>query len=440
MRKTFLFIPFLVGLFFIAGCGGGVEEQSPTTPNANAGMDQIVFVNLQCQLDGSLSIGNLAAYQWKVKTIPSGTVPSIVSGNSRKAYFTPTAVGTYELELELSNALGVSTDEVKYSVVAFSAPTAEAGFYGVCAHLQSHDDVIPAQMIKDIGANFVRFDFDWADIEPRDDEFVFSKYDQIINKLQSQNIKVLGILDYGNSWSNPTSGDTEEINRFADYVYNTVKHFKADVKTWQVWNEPNNEVFWLGPNASNYVKLLKSAYGAVKQADPLAVVVLGGLVGDGVNEVYFPEYNVRFAVANFLPNIYINGGKDYFDVAAIHPYTSATDVGSTASIEAAIDLARSVMSSNGDTGKELWITELGPLFFPPIVMPPLSNRGYSDTEIAGWLNLIYTNLKNKCAKLFWYEFRDYPGATTIQNPNWEGLVRSDLSTKEAYAAYKDLVK
>jgi len=432
----------LLFLILVLGCGQ-VEQEEPTTPVANAGADQVVFNNFQCQLDGSASTGNLAVYLWSVKSLPSGaTTPTITASDANKAYFTPTSPGTYEFELQLSNSLGISTDEMAATVIDFSAASIEAGFYGMCAHLQSDDGASEEdldriiQMMADVGVQFVRFDFNWREIEAQNDSFSFSKYDGIVSKLKQNNIKVLGILDYDNSWSNPTTGDTAQINYFADFVLNTVRHFKTDIKLWQIWNEPNNETFWANPNAENYTKLLKAAYGAAKQGNPEAVVVLGGLVGNGKDELII--LGRTFAKANFLPDIYSRGGKDYFDVASIHPYNYATVIDSTALIEGAIDDARGIMDDNGDGAKELWITELGPLYFPPEPVIFISDRGYTESEVAGWLNLIYTNLKAKCSKLFWYEFRDYPGPTSIENPNWEGLVKSDYTSKEAYTAYQGL--
>jgi hypothetical protein len=444
MRNISSYIFIVLLLVSLLGCGRVAEE--PTTPIAKVAGGQEVFISLQCQLDGSLSSGNLANYVWNAKTVPSGAAtPSITSSHSGKAYFTPTSLGTYEFELELSNSLGVSTDAIAITVVSFSPPSIEAGFYGVCSHLQSHDGetmdniVTQARMMSQAGIQIVRFDFDWKDVEPSDDNFVFTKYDAIINKLKAKGIKALGILDYGNTWSDPTTGNTEEINRFADFTYNTVKHFKDDVKFWQIWNEPNNEVYWPAPSAANYTKLMKAAYGAAKQADPEAVVVQGGLVGNGKDEVIL--YDMTFAAPDYLKGIYENGGKDYFDVMSIHPYNFAKDIASTASIETAIDDAKAVMASYGDSGKPFWLTELGPLFFPPTPMILLFvDRGYTEAEKASWLSLIYINLKNKCDKLFWFEFRDNPGPITIQNQNWEGLSSSDYTIKEPYAAYKNLIK
>ncbi len=447
MRKFawLLFLPVIL----LAGCATVSPSPQPTTPVANAGADQTVFNNYQCQLDGSASTGNLAAYAWTATRLPDGVAAPAVLLAGKKAYFTPTVVGTYEFSLILSNSLGTSSDEVRITVVPFYAPTIEAGFFGICAHLNSHDgtsggdlDTSIARM-QDLGVEYARFDFDWKMIEASDDVFTFSVYDSILAKLEAAGIKTVGILDYGNSWSDPTGGDTVEIDRFADFTLNTVRHFKDKVRYWQIWNEPNNQLFWgRVPDAGNYTKLLKAAYSAAKQADLDAVVVIGGLVGNGLDEyIYYSGGTpLIFASRDFLPGVYAAGGKGYFDVAAIHPYIYATAIDSTASLEAGISAGRALLAANGDGSMEMWITELGPLFFPPVPLDPLSAVGYTEGQVASWLSLIYGNLKGKVGRLFWYELRDYPGGLSIFDPNWEGLVRSDYTTKEAYAAYKNLVK
>ncbi|MEE8637831.1 MAG: family 1 glycosylhydrolase [Candidatus Margulisiibacteriota bacterium] len=453
--KKLLPLMLLLLLFSLPlGCAYEVNKPQPTVPHANAGEDQTVFEDFQCQLNGSLSTGDLATCFWRVKTLPSGaSTPEVTSSGELKAYFTPTTLGTYEFEIGLCNELGSSTDQVKITAVSFRTPSIEAGFYGMCAHLQSHDGENEEdldrtiQMMSEIGVQFVRFDFDWKDIEPENEDFDFSKYENIIAKLKEKNIKILGILTLrpGGSWSDPTTGDEQEIDHFADFAYNTVKHFKTDVKFWEIWNEPNNDFFWEDPSFVNYTKLLRAAYGAVKQADPDAVVILGGIVGDGVEEAYLEDGVVRivYGRGGFLAGIYANLGRNYFDVAAIHPYPFAKDIDSTASLVTAINTAKMIMTLQGDYSKQLWLTELGPMFFPPEEINFISpDRAYTESEVAGWLDLIYTDLKTQCDKLFWYEFRDYPGSFSLQNlaPNWEGLVDEDYNTKEAYTAYENLSK
>jgi len=271
MKIRVLFL--LLAASFLLGCGKGVPNAPSVT--ANAGEDQTVFINLQCELDGSASTGTPESFSWSVKTLPSGVSSlTIVSSGEKKAFFTPSASGAYEFTLSVQKGEDFSEDTVKYTVVPFSKASIDSGFYGVCAHLSSHDGSTEADLDahinspQDIGAQFVRFDFDWEDIEPSNDRFDFSKYDSIAAKLKAKNIKILGVLDYGNLWCDPTTGETSAINKFADFAYNAAKHFKLNIKLWEIWNEPNNPFFWTTTSAEAYTRLLKASYGAVKQADP----------------------------------------------------------------------------------------------------------------------------------------------------------------------------
>ena len=62
------------------------------------------------------------------------------------------------------------------------------------------------------------------------------------------------------------------------FVRELVKHAKGRVKYWQNDCEPNNPVYWSG-SKEEFVAELKVFYKAVKDADPSAVVLVGGYDG-----------------------------------------------------------------------------------------------------------------------------------------------------------------
>jgi hypothetical protein len=67
--------------------------------------------------------------------------------------------------------------------------------------------------------------------------------------------------------------DLEAYRRFVDRL---VRHCAGRVRYWQCDNEPSNVgLLWAG-TAAEYVAQLKVMYRAVKDADPDALVVLGG--------------------------------------------------------------------------------------------------------------------------------------------------------------------
>ena len=51
---------------------------------------------------------------------------------------------------------------------------------------------------------------------------------------------------------------------------------------WQIWNEPNlKKYFAPAPSPGQYARLLQISYPSIKQVDPKAQVVLGGMTGRG---------------------------------------------------------------------------------------------------------------------------------------------------------------
>ncbi len=84
------------------------------------------------------------------------------------------------------------------------------------------------------------------------------------------------------------------------------------VHTYEVWNEPNLAGFWK-PVADpvRYTELLKAAYLAIKQADPLATVVSGGLAPALTSG---GDIDAR----EFAQAMYANGAQGYFDALGHH--------------------------------------------------------------------------------------------------------------------------
>ena len=116
---------------------------------------------------------------------------------------------------------------------------------------------------------------------------------------------------------------------------------KVPVEMWQIWNEPNVFPFWpQGPKPYyvTYVPLLRAAHAAIKQADPRAKVVLAGL----------PNYSW---IA--LKRIITHGGRNLFDIAAIHPYTKTPQ-----GVITILGYARRTLNQTGEGRKPMFADEI----------------------------------------------------------------------------------
>jgi len=118
--------------------------------------------------------------------------------------------------------------------------------------------------------------------------------------------------------------------------------YRGRVRHWEVWNEENIETFWRNVSAEDYVKLLKVTYAEIKSADPEAKVLLGGL---------------SRVPTNYIDKVYLAGGKDYFDIMNIHPYTRP-DPPERRMLKELKEL-KTIMAKHEDAGKPIWITEIG---------------------------------------------------------------------------------
>lgn len=352
----------------------------------------------------------------------------------------------YNAALTVRDAQGQET-RVTRRVVAFASPKMPAWRYAITAHLERRrppyyptlEDVErAAQLMQDAGIQAVRMDFNWDMLNPTREEWKFEDYDRVVKIVRSHGLEFLGIVDYVSWWASSAQASqdwrvrlySEPLNDydFARYTYEVVNHFKADVRVWQIWNEPNTKGFWKPqPNPARYVSLLQEAYLAAKYADPDAVVIFAGLSSNGI------EGNDESGLAsNFIEHAYAAGARGYFDAMAIHPYMLPNSGIET--LRAKISATRAVMNKNGDQDLPLWLTEMGvPSDAPWWQTAPVQ----SEEDVAKWLELVYTRLWDLTPLIVWYQLQD---RDTGADPEGHfGILRADFSPKRGYDVLREII-
>lgn len=286
-------------------------------------------------------------------------------------------------------------------------------------------------LMKEAGAGWVRMDFLWDEIEPAPGNFQFNKYDAIVNLLVTNNIKILGILNYsapwaseGGEWNQPPKDNA----LFVNYAVRVIERYKGKIKHWEIWNEPDSHTYWVNQDGlKSYCLLLKSVYTAAKKADPDCKILNGGLANGLLS----------------VNRLYDNGAKDYFDILNIHIFESPLNPGSIKRVTAYPKLAYKAMKRNGDAHKKIWVTEIG----CPGVRRGIKTGNWwmgknpTERQQADWLKDVYTHLlENKSIeKVFWAFFRDC-------KEHWGngvdrfGLVRWDFTKKPAFISYRKCVE
>src|SRR5229473_3227724 len=163
------------------------------------------------------------------------------------------------------------------------------------------------KMIADAGFRWVRMDFVWEATENTRGRYDFSAYDRLLDSLQPFDLGALLILDYGNQlYDNGAPPRTENARRaFADWAGAAARHFAGRRVIWEVYNEPNNKMFWRPqPDVNEYVALALAVGRAFRAAAPNEKLI-GPATG-----IDFP----------FLEACFKAGLLDYWSAVSVHPY------------------------------------------------------------------------------------------------------------------------
>jgi len=167
------------------------------------------------------------------------------------------------------------------------------------------------EMLGAGGFTWVRMDFKWAATETQKGKYDFSAYDRLMKALDSQHLRPLFILDYGNKlYDDGLSPHTDEGRAaFARWAAAAVTHFKGKDILWEMWNEPNISFWKPTPNVDDYVKLALATGKAIRAADPNA-----HYIGPACAAIKFP----------FLKACFAGGLLKYWDAVTVHPYRGSS--------------------------------------------------------------------------------------------------------------------
>ncbi len=221
-----------------------------------------------------------------------------------------------------------------------------------------------ADMMVEMGATWLVEYFPWAYIEPTKGQFDWSHSDMVVSAAASHGLKLIARLDMVPDWARPAGTTSRYLgeDHYADYASFAAafaKRYRGRVDDIVVWNEPNLSFEWgyRPVDAAAYTELLKTAYIAIKKANPDVSVAAAGLAPTldtgqwGLDDL------------DYLQQMYDAGARPYFDKLAIHDYGWRYPPDDPAAPDkvnfARAELVRQVMVKNGDAGKKVLITESG---------------------------------------------------------------------------------
>ena len=295
--------------------------------------------------------------------------------------------------------------------------------------------------MKVAGFTSVRLDANWSWVQRfGPTKFDWTAMDQAVESARAAGMSVDLIIDGCPPWAAlaGTSGDAHpqpaSAAQYATWAAEVAARYAPQgVGMFEIWNEQNSAIFWQpNPNPAAYTADLVAAYSAIKRVDPSAFVISGGLapeVTDGTN----------ISPIDFLKAMYADGAKGSFDALGYHPYSFPALPNTYETWSAWSQMAqtnpsiRSVMNSNGDSGKSIWITEFG--------APSSGPGGVGQAAQATALTQAIAYAKNKSwiGALYIYSWQDN-GTDPTNDQDWFGLLTAAGSQKLAYTAVVDAIR
>ena len=302
--------------------------------------------------------------------------------------------------------------------------------------------------VRAAGAAVVRQTFDWARIESAPGRYDLKFYDGYVGELAKRHLRLLPILFdpppfRSSAPANPRHG-TYPPRRPADmgdFAAVLVRRYgpggsfwrehpalpRLPVRSWQVWNEPNLRVYWpSGPDARQYVALLRATARAIRRVDPGAEIVTAGL----------PDSSLGVPLRDYVAAMYAAGGADAFDVLAVNLFGR-----DARGVIQGIRTVRRVAATNDDD-PSVWVTELG-----WATGGPPSDFLVSEARQAQLLEQTLLALARRREELrirgvVYFNWRDsmpYAGGKDFFGLH-TGLLRLDGQAKPALSSYKKVAK
>lgn len=283
-------------------------------------------------------------------------------------------------------------------------------------------------LVNNLHIKAIRIDMSWAYVDSTG-TYDWSQYDPLIAAIRARGLILDLIVDMTPAWASPSGNlwaQPSDPTQFATFAAAAAARYGSGGPTgYEVWNEPNIDPFWYpAPDASAYTTLLADTYTAIQAVQPGAYVLTGGLspaANDGSD----------IAPVTFLQDIYADGGKPYFNGVADHPYSypalpnTFESWSGWSQLDSTSPSIRSVMVANGDSAKDVDITEIG---WPTNVT---SNTGQSGTtaQVDELQQVVaFAQANPWIGAVYWFNYKDNVDGDF-------GLLTSTGTHKPAYSVF-----
>jgi len=316
-----------------------------------------------------------------------------------------------------------------FLLIPASAGAVPRGFFGIVPQTPLGGEDLARMRAG--GVETVRLPLAWSSIQrsPRSG-YDWSGLDFAVAEAARNRIEVLPVLGTSPGWATGNwrrmpVDNARQRQAWAEFVGAAVARYgrrgtfwaehgpgsadplpRRPIRAWQVWNEENFFYFVKPVSPARFARLLAITRPAVKQADPRAEIVLGGLFGN-------PKQQPPRAMdaVDFLRALYRSRGvKADFDAVALHPY--AADV---TELRRQVEAVRAEMARHGDRRSGLYITEMGwgSDYNPRAVAFEVGIRGQARELRSAYGYLLANRGRLRLRQVDWFTWKDAPGSCSF---------------------------
>ncbi len=303
------------------------------------------------------------------------------------------------------------------------------------------ESFVNPEAASEAGAGYTRILLRWDVIQP--DSSVDWKPANVPDPLIAGELaagrEVVAILIGTPAWARTGEGTDSravpDMEAWRAFVQRMAQQYQGRIRHWIIWNEPDVWMHdhpgstWVGSD-EDYLRLLKTAYLAVKGVDPGLQVYVAG-----VTYHWDQEYGRKPFLERLLdlistdPEAAANGG--YFDGVVYHLYFNP---GQTVQVLAE---TRQALDRHGLAGKSIWINETNAPPSDDPQEPPWSKPRFPVSlaqQAAFVLQQFALAFSSGAERVEIYKLRNTADHPESIEPF--GLLRADNSQRPAFAAFR----
>lgn len=321
-----------------------------------------------------------------------------------------------------------------------------------------------ATRLNELRPDWVRYNgILWSEVEPVAGQRNWAALDRVLSEIaliSASGAAPMVIVRGTPPWAQAVPGSAcgpvaaQQLPAFASFMGELVTRLSGppyNVKHWEFGNEPDVDTALVpgdsqfgcwgdandaaGYGGARYATMLQAVYPAIKQADPQAQIIFGGLLLD-----CDPSFDASCQPGRFLAGVLAAGGGAYFDILSYHAYTFWSEQRSDFDLNlpkwahrngpllGRLDFVRATMATYG-VSKPVMMNEGGLLCLG--ANQPCGAQGLYDDQASYVVRMYARSWAADLVNSVWY---------TLNGPGWRdgGLLDRSRQPRPAFVAMRFL--